>query len=39
MKLNNNGLIALVDSGCEVELVLFRRLADKIGVDYSLITR
>jgi predicted aspartyl protease len=29
----------LVDSGCEVELVLSRRLADKIGVDYSLITR
>jgi Retroviral aspartyl protease len=29
----------LFDSGCEVELVLSRRLADKIGVDYSLITR
>jgi hypothetical protein len=39
IKLNSHGLIALVDSGCEVELVLSRRLAEKIGVDHSLITR
>jgi hypothetical protein len=39
IKLSNHELIALVDSGCEVEIVLSRRFSDKIGVNYSLITR
>jgi hypothetical protein len=39
VKLNNHELVALIDSGCEVELVLSRNLVDKIVIDYSLISR
>jgi Aspartyl protease len=39
VKLDNHDLVALVDSGCEVELVLSRRLADQLRIDYSHISR
>jgi predicted aspartyl protease len=39
VKINGHELVALVDSGCEVELVLSRKLADRRGTDYSHITR
>jgi Aspartyl protease len=39
VKLNDHELVALIDSGCEVELVLSRYLVDKVGIDYSLIPR
>jgi predicted aspartyl protease len=37
--LDNHELVALLDSGCEVELVLSRRLADQLRIDYSPISR
>jgi predicted aspartyl protease len=39
VKLDNRELVALIDSGCEVELVLSRRLADQLRIDYSPISR
>jgi predicted aspartyl protease len=38
VKLNDHELVALIKSGCEVELVLSRNLADKVGIDYCLIS-
>jgi hypothetical protein len=32
IRLNGHGLVALVDSGCEVELVLSRNLADNLRI-------
>jgi predicted aspartyl protease len=39
IRLNDHRLVALIDSGCEVELVLSRNLADQLGVHYALISR
>jgi predicted aspartyl protease len=39
IRLNYYGLVALIDSGCEVEIVLFRKLSDKLGVPHTLISR
>jgi Aspartyl protease len=39
VKLDHHDLVALFDSGCEVELVLSRRLADQLRIDYSPISR
>jgi predicted aspartyl protease len=39
INLDNHELVALVDSGCEVELVLSRRLADQLRIGYSPISR
>jgi hypothetical protein len=39
LRLDNNELVALVYSGCEVELVLSRRLVDRLNMGYSPIFR
>jgi predicted aspartyl protease len=39
IRLNDHGLVILIDSGCEVALALSRYLADKIGIAYSFIPR
>jgi hypothetical protein len=39
IRLYNHILVALVDSGCEAELVLSRRLADQLHIGYSPIIR
>jgi predicted aspartyl protease len=39
IQLNDHGLVALIDSGCEVELVHSRNLADKLRIPHTLISR
>jgi predicted aspartyl protease len=39
IRLNDHGLAFLIDSGCKVELVLSRNLADKLRMPHTLISR
>jgi predicted aspartyl protease len=39
IRLNDHEVVALIDSGCDVELVLFRNLADKLRISHALFSR
>jgi predicted aspartyl protease len=39
IRLNDHRLVALIDSGCEVELVLSRNLADKLRIPHTPLSR